>query len=272
MTLIVILIAAGILIYRFQDELRNAYGATERATAPIRSAILPFPRHYKEILLKYFPYYSMLDVHHQHIFEQKLLYFILAKQFVPRGFEKITDEMKVMIGACAVQITFGLPRVYLQHFQKILVYPDDYYSSITKRFHKGEVNPAFGIIVLSWKSFVDGYIYHTDSINLGLHEMAHALRLENIIHNDEFDFFDDDLVAQFDTIAKELCTSQSQEDFLRAYACSNLHEFFAVAVENFFERPSEFNATLPELYSILAKLLNQDPIKLFSSPDSPQNH
>ena len=40
---------------------------------------------------------------------------------------------------------------------------------------------------------------------------------------------------------------------------ANEHEFFAVAVENFFERPQEFKNAIPELYSILSKLLNQDP-------------
>jgi MtfA peptidase len=260
MTALIILIGVIVMVFRFRSELQNVYEVTGRAAAPIRSAVLPFPSPYKEILEKYFPYYNQLSNRQQHIFEQKLLYFILSKKFIPRQFERVTDEMKVMIGACAVQLTFGLPRIYLQHFDKILIYPDDYYSSITKRFHKGEVNPAFGVIVLSWKSFVDGYIYPTDSVNLGLHEMAHALRLENIIHNDEYEFFDDDLVAQFDAFAEQLCTLPSEDTFLRAYACANPHEFFAVAVENFFERPSDFQSALPELYSILAKLLRQNPI------------
>jgi Mlc titration factor MtfA (ptsG expression regulator) len=150
--------------------------------------------------------------------------------------------------------------VYLSHFNKILVYPDDYYSSLTKHFHKGEVNPAFGIIVLSWKSFVDGYIHPTDSVNLGLHEMAHALRLENIIHNEEYHFFDPALIDQLDSYAHSICSGQFTESpFFRNYACVNTHEFFAVAVENFFERPVQFKTALPALYSILAQLLNQDP-------------
>jgi Mlc titration factor MtfA (ptsG expression regulator) len=143
------------------------------------------------------------------------------------------------------------------------VYPNDYYSSITKRFHKGEVNPRFGIIVLSWQSFVDGFIYPTDSVNLGLHEMAHALRLENMIRNEEYQFFDETLVAQFDEYAHNLCHVVNwEETFFRPYACANEHEFFAVAVENFFERSREFKTAMPDLYMILSKLLNQDPTSL----------
>jgi Mlc titration factor MtfA (ptsG expression regulator) len=44
-----------------------------------------------------------------------------------------------------------------------------------------------------------------------------------------------------------------------------VHEFFSVAVENFFERPQEFKTILPELYSILAQLLRQDPIILYQN-------
>jgi Mlc titration factor MtfA (ptsG expression regulator) len=261
----IVVVGFIVVVVYYRNQLEVAYEEVGRMAAPIRSSILPFPNHYKEILQKYFGYYNRLNAQQQHAFEQKLLYFIMSKKFIPRQFRPVTDEMKVMIGACAVQLTFGLPRVYLQHFDKILIYPTDYYSSISKRFHKGEVNPAFGAIVLSWKSFVDGYIYSNDSVNLGLHEMAHALRLENIIHNDEYNFFDDALVEQFEAYARQLCNLPSSEDtFLRAYACANPHEFFAVAVENFFERPNEFKNALPEVYAILAKLLNQDPILHFS--------
>jgi Mlc titration factor MtfA (ptsG expression regulator) len=261
-----ILISGTVLyiIYRFKLELQEGYDYVDRAAAPVKSKLLPVPKDVKEVLVKYFTYYNQLSGENKRKFEQKLCHFIYSKRFIPRNTTEVTLEAKVLISACAVQLTFGLPNIYLTHFSKILVYPDEYYSSITKRFHKGEVNPAFGAIVLSWKSFVDGYIYPTDSINLGLHEMAHALRLENIIYNEEYHFFDEALIEQLDDFARRICTSEefTGEYFLREYACTNVHEFFAVSVENFFERPVKFKHALPELYSILAKLLNQDPASL----------
>jgi Mlc titration factor MtfA (ptsG expression regulator) len=259
-TFIVISGAVIFMIYRFNLELKEGYQYAGRLAAPIKSRIFPVPHAYKEILAKYFTYYNRLSPSLKQTFEQKLCAFIYSKKFIPRNTSEVSLEAKVLIGACAVQLTFGLPGVYLSHFNKILVYPDDYYSSLTKHFHKGEVNPAFGIIVLSWKSFVDGYIHPTDSVNLGLHEMAHALRLENIIHNEEYHFFDPALIDQLDSYAHAICLGQFTESpFFRNYACVNTHEFFAVAVENFFERPVQFKAALPALYSILAQLLNQDP-------------
>jgi Mlc titration factor MtfA (ptsG expression regulator) len=254
------------IVYRFRLELKEGYEYVDRAAAPVKSRVLPVSPEVKEILTKYFTYYNQLPAESKRKFEQKLYHFIYSKKFIPRNTNEVTLEAKVLISACAVQLTFGLPSVYLTHFDKILVYPDEYYSSITKRFHKGEVNPAFGVIVLSWKSFVNGYIYPTDSINLGLHEMAHALRLENIIYNEEYHFFDAALIEQLDNFAKRICFSDefANDHFLREYACTNVHEFFAVAVENFFEQSVKFRSTLPELYSILAKLLNQNPAELAS--------
>lgn len=262
MITIIILVGVVIVIFQFRYEVQQAYQAAGRVAAPIRSAILPFPSTYREILNTYFTYYQKLSPAQKHTFEQKLLYFILSKKWIPRQFDTVTDEMKVMVSACAVQLTFGLPRIYLQHFTGIVIYPDNYYSSITKQFHKGEVNPAYRLIVLSWKSFVDGYLNSpADAINLGLHELAHALRLENLIRNEEYDFFDEELLKKFDAYAYRICHEVDPEFlFFRPYACTNEHEFFSVAVENFFERPQEFKAAVPQLYQVMTRLLNQDPL------------
>lgn len=263
MTLL-ILVGVIIIFFQFRTEVQEAYQAAVRVAAPIRLAVLPFPPAYREILNRYFTYYQKLSTPQQHAFEQKLLYFILSKKWIPRQFKEVTDEMKVLISACAVQLTFGLPRIYLQHFTGIVIYPDNYYSSITKKFHKGEVNPAYRLIVLSWKSFVDGYLHHpADAVNVGLHELAHALRLENLIRNNEYRFFDEALLNTFDAYAYRVCHEVNPEFlFFRPYACTNEHEFFSVAVENFFERPQEFKNAMPQLYGVMSKLLNQDPLLL----------
>lgn len=250
----------------YKNDLTETYQYAGRKAAPIKSAVLPVPQRYKEILQKYFQFYQKLSPENKTKFERKVCNFVYGKRFIARNIDEVTIEAKVLIAASAVQLTFGLPHVYLQHFNKILVYPNDYYSSITRHYHKGEVNPMHRAIVLSWQSFVDGYINPTDSKNLGLHEMGHALRLENIIRNDEYQFFDENLLDKFDEYARTICMTQYPDRmFFRPYACTNEQEFFAVAVENFFERPEEFKEELPELYLILSKLLNLDPIELTQS-------
>jgi MtfA peptidase len=219
---------------------------------------------YKEALEKHFSYYKKLNDKEKTTFEKRVQYFINIKKFIPRNLPKVTDEMKALIAGAAIQLTFGLPRIYFFHFDKIIVYPDKYYSLINKRTHKGEVNVRSGIIVLSWKYFVQGYIDPKDSINLGLHEMAHALRLENRIMNGEYRFLDEKTLIKWDNLAgaemaQGLC---GENGFFREYACENKHEFFAVAVENFFERPQALYDYNRELYATMSRLLNQDTLQI----------
>ncbi|GAB3200423.1 Mlc titration factor MtfA (ptsG expression regulator) [Pontibacter aydingkolensis] len=208
-------------------------------------------------------YYMSLPVPQQKEFEKRVAQFILQKTFVPRGdrFE-VTLPMKVRVAASAVQLTFGLGQVYFSHFKTILIYPDRYYSTIFKRYHCGEVNTR-GYIVLSWRDFESGYDNYTDGFNLGLHEMAHALHLENRIRNNEYDFLDrEHLQAWHDLASSEMLKQQSEQNgFLRRQAHDDEHEFFAVCVESFFERPHDFRLSNPKVYDSLSQLLQQDPAR-----------
>ncbi|WP_431211698.1 zinc-dependent peptidase [Puia sp. P3] len=48
------------------------------------------------------------------------------------------------------------------------------------------------------------------------------------------------------------------------YAATNYHEFWAVAVEVFFESPVAFRHEMPDLYEAMACVLNQDPLNFIS--------
>jgi len=223
------------------------------------------PKH-RKILDKYCAYYKLLSVPDKRRFEKRVQGFMYAKRFISRGVGKITDEMRVLISASAVQLTFGLTEIYLSNFNKILVYPDSYYSHITRRYHLGEVNPRAGIIILSWKSFIEGYADLTDSLNVGVHEMAHAIHFENRIMNEEYDFLDYELMELLDKITKreiQRIRYNGNSHFLREYAGTNAYEFFAVSLEHFFEQPVQFRNAIPDLYALLVRLLNQDPIRLY---------
>lgn len=238
----------------------------ERTTSYIH--FRPIQNKYKRPLEKYFAYYNSLPQKQKKIFEHRVQLFIDLKHFVPRGFGEVMDEMKAIIAASAVQLTFGLSNIYLRHFEKILIYPDDYYSVIFRRYHQGEVNLHGGIIVLSWKNFARGYMDHKDGRNLGLHEMAHALRLENEIDNEEFGFFPKHLLKSWKRRANEIIDDiqNGQGSFFREYAGTNNHEFFAVAIEYFFERSQQFQDTHPDLYQLLVQLLKQDPLLMKTAP------
>ncbi len=205
-------------------------------------------------------YYESLSEENRRLFEKRVQEFISIKKFVSRSKNLIiTDEMKALIAASAVKLTFGLPGIYFVHFYRILIYPDNYYSSITRQYHQGEVNRA-GIIVLSWTNFERGLQDPADGRNLGLHEMAHALLLEDMIINGEYEFLNRETLRDWDHIAnQEIYKIRNGEPTIfRNYGGTNRHEFFAVAVELYFEQPEGLYKYNPKIYATLSNLLNQD--------------
>lgn len=224
----------------------------------------PLPAAQVRAIERYNTYYQQLPAKSKAIFLNRVKQFNFTKTYIPRRIPRVTDEMKGMIGSAAVQLTFGLPKVTLTHFNKILVYPDEYYSMINRQYHKGEVNPRLKAIVVSWKAFVAGYADPHDGINLGLHEMAHALKLENVIKNDEHGFFPKSVCQKWMAIAENeiIKIREGNDSVFRKYAGTDEDEFFATSMELYFEKPKELYAYNPELYKVLSNLLRQDTLKL----------
>lgn len=225
--------------------------------------IRPIKQEHLHILERKSLYYKNLNAKNKMLFAKRVGKFIAMKKFVAKGdLKDVTDEMKTLIAASAIKITFGYPAIYFQSFWKILIYPDEYFSTITKKRHHGEINLR-GLMVFSWKRFKEGYDNYEDGINLALHEMAHALIAENRTNNFEFDFLNNDYLQAFDKLfqtEKEKILKENNS-FFRNYAATNEHEFFSVVVENFFERPEELYSYNPNLYKITSKILRQDLLK-----------
>jgi Mlc titration factor MtfA (ptsG expression regulator) len=214
------------------------------------------------ILSAKFDYYKKLSQEDKQVFVDRVMKFMDGKDFIPRDELNITDGMddiKTLISAASIQVTFGLEAFELPHFTKVFIYPREYYNRMTKHWHKGEAN-AIGALVFSWRDFKEGFADETDKINLGLHEMAHALMLTLRIDEGRDEFF----VSYFDrwwaVSNDEYHKLQKHEvSFFRDYGGTDPQEFFAVCVEHFFEAAQEFKEKHPEIYKQTCILLNQDP-------------
>ncbi len=231
----------------------------------VRLSIKPKSKTKNQDLASYFKghfqYYDNLNENDKIKFLRRVTSFIENKNFSGRGGIIVTDQMKALFAGTAIQLTFGLDNFTFDYFEQIIIYPDVYFSPITGRKHKGETNPH-GAIVVSWNHFLKGYHIPDDKLNLGLHEMAHALELENRLGQID----DEEFASRYEKFKrlsdKEFERLQNNEDsFLRSYAGTNREEFFAVCVEHFFEAGEEFKKQLPEVYEGMRELLGQDTFK-----------
>ena len=204
-------------------------------------------------------YFKNLSPGAQEIFVSRLFQFMESKDFIGREGLIITDEIKVLISASAVQLTFGLKDFTINHLHTINVFPRVFFSKFYRTSFKG-LNTQNGILSLSWDDFKEGYANETDRLNLGLHELAHSLNIDA----DEDENSDSHFSSYFEkwtSIAQNdfLDLKEGRNTFLRSYGGTNMHEFFAVCIEHFFEAAPEFKKQLPHLYNFLILMLNQDP-------------
>jgi MtfA peptidase len=214
-----------------------------------------------------FVYFKSLSEKARKKFMARLCKVLLHAEFTGKQTIQINLDMKICIVFSMVQLTFGLRNFHLIRFRKFVIYPDTFYSRFFEKDLKG-MTSGLGFIALSWPDFEHGYLVHNDKFNLGLHEMAHALRIEL---NARFGFFNrvSWLNNQMSKQAlNELhLVSRGVPSVLRDYAHTNAEEFFAVCVEYFFEAPELLRSRKPEIYQLLCRMLNQNPLNRDYKPD-----
>jgi Mlc titration factor MtfA (ptsG expression regulator) len=212
----------------------------------------------KAILANKIAFYTKLSHKRKSYFDHRVATFIESYSFISKEDLVITNEMKVMIAATAIKLTFGMRKYIVDVFDKIIIYPESYYSTINDAWHKGEFNPRMKAIVFSWKDFLEGYDYANDNLNLGLHEFAHAIHLHGLKNSDASSLqFAKMYVKIRDYIdCPEVSEKLIASDYFRVYAYTNHFEFIAVILEHFFETPEQFQNEHPELYGKVRKMIN----------------
>lgn len=212
------------------------------------------------LLSRHMSYFRMLSPEGKARFILRLQHFADSREFVGMQNLVITSEMRTLISASAVQLTFGLRDYNIRFLEEVRVFPESFYHPFLKASLKGAMSTT-GFLAISWKDFLLGYADDDDNYNLGLHEMAHALKLD-VRKSDSFDlrfstYIDTWLKVGIPAFNE---TRKTGGSFLRKYGGTNRHEFFAVCVEHFFESPEKFSRELPDVYNHLCKLLNQNPM------------
>jgi len=243
-----------------------------RTAATVAALLEANNQQYDEWLAEYNAYYKSLPPHMRQRFLERVVAFILSKEI--RCVNLPAEErMPLLIGAAAVQISFGLDKYLLDYFDTIYVMQHNYNYGVFARPFEGHVNSQG--IYLSWDNFLKGYADYTDAENVGIHEMAHALAYVNFMAGAN-DAQDDAFIGRFyafSAVARPIFNAMQdgEETMLNSYAASNYNEFWAVAVETFFERSLRMKVYMPDLYQAMCDLLNQDPLlpeKLLEIPVS----
>lgn len=232
------------------------------------SKLEPLTLSEKKVLLNNFPVYKKLSARQKQKFEYRILRFRKDKQFIFHGMIPRQEDMALLLSATATILTLGLKNYKIPAIQRLIIYPDYYFSKINRQHHIGEFNPGLKTIVFSAEHVKQGFEIPNDNKNLGVHEFAHALSfnavLERTYENRNFRKQMEQLSLLHGSLSFQ--NKLNKSSYFRNYGKTNIHEFFAVVVENYVETPDEFNLQFPEVYAIVKKMLNFDFYKPFEVP------
>jgi MtfA peptidase len=232
----------------------------------------PFSGERRAIIASNVPVYRRLPPGLRSRLDGLINAFVAEKSFVGCNGLEVTEEMRVTIAAYACLLVLGRPGSFYESLRSILVYPAPFWVAeededdtglVTERRHvlSGQ---AFDVsrIILSWEDVLQTADTPGAGYNLVLHEFAHYLDAEGLglaapTPGRPLAEWSRELGDEFDRLLAAI--DRGEVAFLDPYAAEDEAEFFAVATEEFLERPSELRAAHPRLYGLLHEFYGLDP-------------
>ena len=198
--------------------------------------------------------------------------FVKEKEFKGVGLD-VDMYKKVLVAANACLLTAGRDRCEYKHVHTIYLYP----SVIVKRekIQEGYIvkeerltllGEAWqgGEVIISWRDLLAGDANPNDGHNVGIHEFAHQLDMEDGYADGVpelpwrlYPVWSKVMKEEYEKIKK--LYQRGKGSVLDAYATTSAAEFFAVASEAFFEKPKRLKKEEPELYELLKEFYKLDP-------------
>lgn len=224
----------------------------------------PFPAHWEAIVQRWHPFATTLEGEEAERFRTRLKLFVWEKHWVGAGGADVTEEMKVVVAACAARMGRNLPMEAFDRLAEIVVYPAEFVRPGDEEPYPmdGEAH-HFGTVVLSWDGVVEGLEDPYDGFNPVIHELAHVLDVSNgyydgtplLEHGADYARWQEVMSHYFEELRGD-----PDNGFLDAYGCEDEAEFFAVATEAFFEMPDVLLEHAPDLYEVLHGYYRVDPV------------
>ena len=223
----------------------------------------PIPEKWLTILEESVPFYPLISGEMRQRFLEMLKTFVWEKYFIGAGGMVITDEVRVVIAACAVRLVLHLNLSYYDRLSEIVVYPYVYRHLDEEIAILGEAR-NWGTVVLSWPAVLQGLASPKSGHETATHEFAHVLdRADGVFDGTPKLRARADYRPWAEIMGRHYLNLRKGDPLegrvLRQYGAINEAEFFAVATEAYFERPELMRELIPDLYTELQAFYGGDP-------------
>ena len=224
----------------------------------------PFPEAWRQYLLEAYDHFERLPPGQRALFEDDVRIFLAETRIT--GVEvDVDDELRLLVAASAVTLSLGWRDFEWSVLAEVLLYPENFdrdYGFENAEL-AGQAHP-WGTIIISVPSLYESFENPDDAFHVGLHEFAHLLDVDGNFEGPRVDGvpggLDESRQRQWLSLAeKEMERLRHGKSVIDDYGANELTEFFAVAVEAFFESSLALRRDHTELYQFLAGYFGQDP-------------
>lgn len=227
----------------------------------VRIARRPFPPDWRRWLEGHVPVYAALSDRDRQRFERDVTWVLDGLTFEGVDSAQPTNTLRLSVAAGAALLLHGHPDWELPTERTVLFVPDTFdeaYGDEEPGVYDGMVHSQ-GPIVLSARAVERGWA-REDGNNVVLHELAHVFDFEGWEADGAPSFLDPRSAEAWRTLVrKEMRRAERGDGILRSYAATAPAELFAVATEQFFERPARLRSRHPELFEALVAFYNLTP-------------
>jgi Mlc titration factor MtfA (ptsG expression regulator) len=247
-----------------------------RRRARLRSR--PFPAEWLAIIERNVPFYASVPEADRRELQGHVQVFLAEKNFEGCGGLELTDEIRVTIAAHACRLLLHRDSDVFPRLITVLVYPSAYLARSVEPIAGGGVlegeqvrlGEAWkgGVAVVSWYEVQAMARGLTSGRNLILHEFAHILDMEDGESDGTPTLASREQLASWVAIMDDEYERLRRDRALNRYSAldhygaTNPAEFFAVATEAFFEKPTVLAKRHPRLYAVLREFYRQDPAEI----------
>ncbi|WP_103021063.1 M90 family metallopeptidase [Salinibacter altiplanensis] len=208
------------------------------------------------------PLYQKLDSAGRARFERDVQFALDEYSF--EGVQGVTgtDPLRLSVAAGIAVLLHGRPSWELPGSRSVLFYPErfdeTYHGNITARYdgmahQQGPLILTVAAVRRSWEEPGDGN-------NVVLHELAHLFDFDNEGADGVPSLVDPGSAPDWQALVREeMRRIREGRSLLRPYGAEAPSEFFAVAVEHFFEQPVPMARRHDELFRALVSFFRVDP-------------
>ena len=201
----------------------------------------------KAMLKSRLPFYQNLSVADKKKFEERVTLFIMAKQFTPKIHDDVPEDMKAIVAASAVMLTFHKEEEWLfDEYEQYIIYPHPFPTPQYEAWHICEHFEEDGVLLFSAEHLLHGFFEPHKYYQIALHEFVNVF-LEGY-SGPKYPQFGEEHWADFDKI------SNFSEEKIKAYIGLDNVSPTSVGTTLFFTHREIFAKVLPKEFEILRSI------------------